>query len=224
MIKKTLLLILITFSTLSQLYAQCTKEGIFVSDGPTTITKGSATMSFYKNGVKELVFSDDFKTTNNGPDLYVILCKNEFYNSSTDVIISGVFTKIQGSSVFTIPEKVGFMDYNYVLVHCIEFNHRFAYALLDETSSPSCEEILGVNNFSVNSIVLFPNPIEDKLTFVIDQDVFVNIYSILGEVVINNKKVLYQDPTISLSFLKSGIYFVEISDKGTKNTYKVLKK
>ena len=74
-----------------------------------------------------------------------------------------------------------------------------------------------------NSLTLIPNPIEDNLTirFSYSEDGKVNIYDELGklqyqEKFINNKK-------IDLSFLRAGIYFLNLESKNKVYIEKIIK-
>ena len=65
-------------------------------------------------------------TVSDGPDLKVYLSKE---NTPINFVNLGNF-KGNGNTFYTIPTGVNVSEYQYVLIHCQEFNHLFAIAQL----------------------------------------------------------------------------------------------
>lgn len=82
----------------------------------------------------------------------------------------------------------------------------------------SVEEILGVQDISEIVIVMSPNPATNLVSFTsTDQIDDIKIYNVLGQIVLSTA----QTKAVSVSFLNSGIYTVEISSN-LKKIYKRL--
>ena len=73
----------------------------------------------YKVKLEDIIISD-------GPDLKVYLSKE---NTPINFVNLGNF-KGNGNTFYTIPTNVNVSEYQYVLIHCQEFNHLFAIAPL----------------------------------------------------------------------------------------------
>lgn len=204
--------------------AQCLRTGNFISNGSDTPTSGSATIIFQTSGEKQVILGSNFSTSNNGPDIHVILCKTAFYNPSTDLIISGVLTQITGMQSFTVPSNVELNDFQYVLIHCVAFNHRFGYATLGNPSGISCST-LAASSFDSesNTIRAFPNPTKDQLTFLVEEDSKVTIYDFIGKKIGNNLHISKVSNSITLDSYPKGIYIVEVISHNKKSIHKIIK-
>ena len=78
-----------------------------------------------KDGAYEVMLSNF--TVNNGPALHVYLSKEAMPVNFIDL---GALKSINGNQVYAVTGKPDFMEYKYVSIHCVAFNHLFAYALL----------------------------------------------------------------------------------------------
>lgn len=203
--------------------AQCSRTGNFM---PTDVnTKGSVTLIFDSDGSKKIQLGSDFSTSA-GPDIHVVLCKTAFYNRNTDVVISGDLTQTTGEQVFTITSaKVkNLNDYEYILIHCVQYNHRFGYAALGSSSGAGCAT-LATENFDsdFNSINVYPNPTKDKVTFSVQDEANVSIYNNLGRKISSNLLITKENNSVSLDYFPKGIYLVEITSDNKKITKKIIK-
>ena len=77
---------------------------------------------------------------------------------------------------------------------------------------------LSTTDFS-NSIIMYPNPVKNKLTIdgLVVKDVV--IYSVLGKAVLN----ISNQNTINVSSLSKGVYFIKVSDGINASTKKFIK-
>lgn len=82
--------------------------------------------------------------------------------------------------------------------------------------------ILGVEDFTENKISIYPNPATDQLYINISGTAQVEVYSILGNKVIQQN--LSEGTALSLHNLKAGVYMVKISQDGYTTTKKLIKK
>lgn len=223
--KKSLTFIALALLFSSQVsIAQCSRTGNFVRNGADTPTSGSATLIFQADGAKQVILGSNFSTSNNGPDIHVILCRTFRYEPKTDLIISGVLTKTSGMQTFNVPAEVQLSDFQYILIHCVAYNHRFGYAKLGNTTGQNCAT-LGVNDFdtNANSIKIFPNPTDDILNFSINEEAEVSIYNVSGKK-INSNTLTKENNTVSLQSQSNGVYIVEINSNNQRTTQRIVKK
>jgi|GEM_PF-2539372 len=204
--------------------AQCLRTGNFISNGSDTPTSGSTSLIFNTNGTKQIQLGSNFSTPNNGPDIHVILCQTASYTPSTDLIISGVLTQITGAQTFSVPSNVSLNQYQYILIHCVQYNHRFGYASLGNPTGTSCST-LATSNFDsdFNTIRAFPNPTKDQLTFSVQEDSKVMIYDSIGKKIGNNLNISRVNNSISLDSYPKGIYMVEVISDNKKSIHKIIK-
>jgi Electron transfer DM13/Secretion system C-terminal sorting domain len=200
------------------LVAQCTRTGNFISNGSDTPTKGTANLIFNANGTKEVQLASNFSTSDNGPDLHVILCKAAVYRPTTgDIIISDVLTKTSGAQTFIVPSNVAIDTYKYVLIHCVAYNHRFGYASLGNPSGLGCPT-LATDSFDsdLGEVLIFPNPTKDLVKFSVSDPATVTVYDQTGRKVISNYAISKENNALALSSFPKGAYLLEvITDKKT---------
>ena len=130
---------------------------------------------------------------------------------------------IDGKCVVTDFKELTFIDHNYALnvydglTHYVEIvavypNSRRSVSLIGEIS-----EVLNIEETNDIQCRVYPNPVNDKLYIVTEDEVEdVVVYSITGVIVSQQSTVNGQQTlTIDLSDLKSGFYFVKINtEKG----------
>ena len=141
----------------------------------------------------------------------------EFGNNST-VSISP--PESDGIWTFNVPYPAGSYDFNDVLyVRVKGSNNSWSITtILDEIASLSTEDEL------LKSTLLYPNPFQESIKISSQQNLLIEnitIYSTLGKVVYKDNSNL-QD--LYLGFLPQGIYFLELSSKNGKATFKIVKK
>lgn len=102
-------------------------------------------------------------------------------------------------------------------------NNQYGYGIPD--FSLALSNGLGINDFSIKNVFLYPNPTTDVTTVSFlsnfDSGVF-RIYSMLGQK-ITEQKISKTSPTISLKALQAGIYIYEIDCNGNVTTGKLIK-
>jgi Electron transfer DM13 len=98
-------------------------SGTFTS-GPFGTVTGKAEV--YLNGADFKVKLANFNT-NNGPALHVYLSKEAMPINYIDL---GVLKSTNGNQVYNITGMPDFMDYKYISIHCVAFNHLFGSALI----------------------------------------------------------------------------------------------
>ena len=98
-------------------------SGSFTS-GPFGTVTGKAEV--YKNGTDYKVKLANFNT-NNGPALHVYLSKETMPINYIDL---GVLKSTNGNQVYNVTGMPDFMEYKYISIHCVAFNHLFGSALI----------------------------------------------------------------------------------------------
>jgi subtilisin family serine protease len=90
----------------------------------------------------------------------------------------------------------------------------------------SIYNLLSVDRFEDSEVLVYPNPVTDKLYIHLnkeDQYLSIRIVDLLGKLVFENKKVV-SNTAIDVSFLKDGMYIVEINSKEKLTILKIIKK
>jgi hypothetical protein len=114
------------------------KSGTFVSGEHTT--QGTASI-VNRNGKSFLELGSNFKTSNLGPDLVVILHQSNNVLSTTkppayplkkgDYVILAPLQKFNGIQSYAIPSSVDLAKYNSAVIWCRKFNATFGTATLN---------------------------------------------------------------------------------------------
>lgn len=84
------------------------------------------------------------------------------------------------------------------------------------------KKVLGVEDFRKENIYIYPNPASDFIFTNLKTDFETIIFDISGRIVLRQKS--FGADGIAISNLNSGIYLVEISSEGKKNTIHLVKK
>jgi Electron transfer DM13 len=122
-------------NTITQVAAKTGTTGRFrAAEHPT---QGNVRIITEK-GKHYLEFDKSFKT-DNGPDLFVVLYRNQ------TVPVSGIkekdyksiarLQKTQGTQRYAIPDNVNLADFKAIAVWCRQFNATFGYAPLPQTTT-----------------------------------------------------------------------------------------
>ncbi|MBE9211911.1 DM13 domain-containing protein [Plectonema cf. radiosum LEGE 06105] len=95
-------------------------------------TKGTASI-ITENGKKYIQFDDQFKS-DSGPDLFVILHKDDKLPitgiKEADYVTIAPLKSTSGTQKYEIPENVDLANFKSVAVWCRQFNATFGYAVL----------------------------------------------------------------------------------------------
>ncbi|MBD3887077.1 DM13 domain-containing protein [Phormidium tenue FACHB-886] len=112
-----------------------TKSGTFVpGEAPTEGMVQIVT----ENGERYLELDESFKTSDQGPDLFVILHRSNDVLATTeppayplqegDYVVLGPLEKFTGAQRYPIPEEVNLDDYKSAAIWCRQFNATFGVA------------------------------------------------------------------------------------------------
>ncbi|MBD2080198.1 DM13 domain-containing protein [Leptolyngbya sp. FACHB-17] len=114
------------------------KSGTFIAgEAPT---QGRAQIVI-ENGERYLELDQSFKTSDRGPDLFVILHRSDDVLGSTkppayplqkqDYAVLGPLQKTSGAQRYPIPQNVNLEDYKSAAIWCRQFNATFGVAKFD---------------------------------------------------------------------------------------------
>jgi hypothetical protein len=93
------------------------------SFNPTSGITVAGEAKIYLEGNQYQLKLDNFSISS-GPDLKVYLSKS---STPTEFVNLG---NLSSATVYAIPQSIDFSQYNYVLIHCQQYNHLFAVAQL----------------------------------------------------------------------------------------------
>jgi len=91
------------------------------------------------------------------------------------------------------------------------------------TGNFSTKEHLSVDDFSQESITLYPNPTNGIVHIKNAEGFQVEVFNILGKVVLNKAHITSQE-TLNLSNLTAGVYYVKLQNENTTEVKKVVVK
>lgn len=244
---KTKLLLLTALLAVSFQFinAQCSRTAtINPTTDPTNYpVSGTANLTFYVNGTKEITFNNDFATVQ-GLDLRVYLSTNTTINSGgTDLEITSspliddngnpggntyLGDPLTGAKTFTVPSSVAFDEYDYIIIQCIQASLQWGRANLPAASSATgaeCSTLSVEENTLLQALNFYPNPTNDVITINNDKqlDISIEIYDILGKKVLQTKSSSIRKQTINLSSLKTGVYLTQIKAGSNSITKKLVK-
>jgi hypothetical protein len=111
------------------------KSGTFVAgEAPTAGIAQIVT----ENGASYLELDESFQTSDQGPDLFVILHRSDDVLATTeppayplqegDYVILGALEEFSGAQRYPIPEAVNLDDYKSAVIWCRQFNATFGVA------------------------------------------------------------------------------------------------
>jgi hypothetical protein len=241
--KQTLLLIACAFGYVSSIHAQCTKRATSFGNNnpnsPTYVVKGDVDVVLNTGGTTlTLNLGNNFSTAP-GPDVKVFLVnpngltdtqlKTFNPNSTTGAMNSILFGNVStgnsnpnGAKTFNanIPSGKNISLYTKVFFYCSQFSAFWDFGTIASFSTCST---LSLEDSSLTSFNIFPNPVQDELTINLDQfsnDLKVNIYDPLGSLVYSKNNLALNDNKVNISHFNNGLYFLEVSDNENKTFVK----
>ena len=83
---------------------------------------------------------------------------------------------------------------------------------------------LSNDDFTINNVALFPNPIENDLNIITEKNIQkIEIYNVIGQLQFK-KDIFSNECKLDLSFLNGGTYFLKLHVDGTVINKKIIKK
>ena len=157
-------------------------------------------------------------TTNTSDDTHVTLrvARLNLYEESNQGNDQQVWSGLVNETVDLSDEGL-----NPALTYVFKVSTSLANAI-----SPASEDlnILGVENYEIDGLKIYPNPVEDILTINANEDINeIIIYNMLGQVVLNQKPNSRQN-SIELGHLQTGIYLAKLKTDNGVTTKRIMKK
>lgn len=212
--------------------AQCTRSANF-SPGPDYNLEGVATITFLDDGSKTLSFDSDFQTVS-GPDLHVYLSNVQTVETpggvlqTEDTIEIGLLQSSSGAQSYDLSSfsSIEAIDsYNYVSIHCKQYDHYWGTAGFALSIGNDCTSLL-VNTVQDSFFTIYPTIVQNGKLFIEFEDAsirFLNIYSILGELM-SNMTLYNRQNEIDMSQLDRGIYILKLEVGSRVYTQKIIVK
>lgn len=232
--KKQLLFLAVIFMASQSTNAQCSRSGSFVQSDPAYSISGDANITFTTSGNKDVIFESNFATVQ-GADLRVYISKtDDIATPGSDAIqVSGRLENdaggfggpgtapITGMMTFSIPPSTTLADFDFIVIQCIAINERWGHVALGANSGTDCAS-LSINENTLNSLALYPNPSKGNVTLQssTNEDAEISVYNMLGKQVYKIVQSLNSD--IDLNNLKTGIYLVRIEAEGKQTTKRLI--
>lgn len=225
--KKIILISCIAVCSQFTIAQTCTRIVQQFVAGPTGYAiSGTATL-IDSAGKLSIEFSSDFSTTA-GPDLYVYLAqKNESPTTSGNATVEvDSLVSNAGAQKIVVPSGVNINDYEYILIHCKQYNHFWGGGLLGALNG-TC--LLGISySQQTESIILsiFPNPFNDEATVSVSSkdnaSISFFITDISGKVVQSAFNLTTKSFVVG-SGLASGLYFLNVTSNNESKITKLVK-
>jgi hypothetical protein len=84
------------------------------------------------------------------------------------------------------------------------------------TDSLTCNQPVGLNNADIKNLFFnsYPNPVSEKLNFVVDKKGFYKVFliDVFGRIIIS-KELKFENDFINVSQYPNGVYFIQLLDK-----------
>jgi Secretion system C-terminal sorting domain/Electron transfer DM13 len=238
--KKVIFIIQLVFLGFSNLInAQCSRIAASFGNNtgtPTYNITGGVEVVLNSNNTLTLNLANDFMTAS-GPDVRAYLVNPETrttamlkaINSTTFAALPKIMFGIvsasganppispNGAKTFNvaIPSGTDIIGYTKVFFYCQMFNAFWDMGTITNFTAANCS-VLSTDTFEKNNFKLYPNPVNDELSFDFnnfESDFSVKIYNTIGSLVLSDNSISNQNNKLNTSALNSGIYFVELNDK-----------
>jgi len=209
------LLIGILFLGAFQTNAQtCTRTGSLQETDVSIV----GTVKLVQNGNTITVeLGSDF-LSDSGPDLDVYL--SEEPNPVATGIRLDALISLSGAQAYDVPTGVNINDYQYIVIHCTQYNHLYGSALLGNTIG-NCSIALGTNDYKkLNDFDIIQT--DEGIQFKTNSNISnpkIQIYNLNG-------KLILESNTISelITIPNTGLYFITVTSKEGNFQQKVLVK
>ncbi len=227
-----LLIVLLAFTGITN--AQCLREGSLtaVDDPANYPVAGTAIQSFEVDGVKEVIFGEDFATVQ-GIELRVFLTTTERLGQGGEELEitteplqddnggTDMGDPITGMKVFELPADVELNDFNYVIIQCVSADVLWGRASLGTPAGADCD-ILSVNDAVFDNLVILPNAFTGQLSIqgMNEEITGIRIFDTTGKQVLNKNSNI--NNTMDISTLSTGIYLVSLSAENAITTKKII--
>lgn len=200
--KKVLTILLISILGNISFAAECTREASswVKPNGGYDIT---GTVTFRdSNGVKTLIFSSNFSTLS-GPDIYIYLGSKNANptNVDNDSYELAYMPSQSGAQEYDIPSSIDISDYDYVLIHCKQYNHFWGGGQLGSingTCATSLDQLIE------GQIIISAN----KITNNTGKNLYYSLINLQGK---STKNGILSE-TLTITGVTPGVYILIVGD------------
>ncbi len=180
------------------------------------LVQGTATFQD-SAGIFTIILSSDFSTTD-GPDLdlYLAISDTSPTNvNNTNVLVGAIASS--GAQILNVPAGIGINDFDYVLIHCTQFDHFWDGGLLGALECTT----LGIDETIIdNEVRIYPNPTKNVIHVeaerLIDEIIMIDSS---GKQLKRSKKT-----TLNIEKFPTGNYQLIILFKNGENSIQVIQK
>jgi hypothetical protein len=173
---------------------------------------GTATLAEQPDSTLLLTLDNAFSTTA-GPDLYLYLSTTNASPTSPNSVNYRIapLQNPPGSQTYVIPDSIGIMQYDYLLIHCYTYSHFWGGGMFGNCVASVLEDP------EMSSLHAFPNPSTGKFFLEeVEGSSTVRVYDLAGKMIVDeeneDKQVIY---TLDLSTAPAGIYLLEVTSPKT---------
>lgn len=162
--------------------------------------------------------------------------KVTFTASGGNPIILGILTDFEDVETFTALETFdlnsNFQEFSYEIMEpqigYLVFKNGNTTAVnpifIDDVIFKQLEEIMSIDDFDRNSVLIYPNPSKDKIS--VSSDSFITkieLFDLSGKKIIE-KKNNSNETSLNISQLTKGTYFIQITQGNIKQSKTIIKK
>ncbi|MEM0543763.1 MAG: DM13 domain-containing protein [Flavobacterium sp.] len=229
--KKKILLCVFGLLSFAMGKAQCTANGTGFGNNPSIPSynvSGMVSVVLNDNNTITVNLGSNFSTAS-GPDVRVFLVDRGTLTNAQLRMTNNFLSRPRvemglvngnGAASFTqtIPNGVTISNFNTIYFYCQQFNAFWDFGSFMPFTSSNCATLSNESIFASNFKV-YPNP--SKGTISIDFDEFTEIksfqiYSALGQKVVEINEPIQSKTSFDLTNLESGIYFLHLIDVNNK--------
>ncbi len=208
-----LLLLVSAFSQAQELSCQRTGDWVIPAGGYSV--SGNV---YLVDSAGELYirFSSDYATTV-GPDVQILLSPTATWDSLTDYFVIDLAASgslFSGAQEFKVPGDIGLDQYSHILMHCVEYNHMWAYVALGTKTGQICDSQNGIADSKLSlATSVYPNPTTSSFSLESEANVAsIEILDSRGTTVVHYNAAT----TYDVSALENGFYSILAkTDEGT---------
>jgi predicted small secreted protein len=225
--KKTILLIAILNLFSISLQAQCNINAIGFGNNssiPMYNVLGDVEVILNSANSVSVSLGANFSTAS-GPDVRIFLVdrgtltnaqlKIPMMFNSRPKIEMGMDPAYLNTYTKTIPSGINITDFETVYFYCEQFDQFWDFGSFTPFTTANCA-VLGTSIIEKSNFKIYPNPTSYELNFDLNSDtdlLKIKIYNTLGGLVLPEKEISENNKNLNVSWLDSGIYFVELQDK-----------
>jgi predicted small secreted protein len=226
--KKSILLIAIFSLFTSFLQAQCSNFASGFGNNTNVSmynVAGNVQVVLNSNNTVTVNLMSNFATAA-GPDVRIYLLNRGTLTNTMLKVPSNFlaaqkiemgFSPGSGMASFTkpIPAGMNISDFNTVYFFCQAFDQFWDYGSITPFTTANCA-VLGTSIIEKSNFKIYPNPTSSELNFDLNSDtdlLKIKIYNTLGALVLPEKEISENNKNLNVSWLDSGIYFVELQDQ-----------